>query len=404
MKKLFFTCAFCTMFFMFACQKEESNLDQIDEKAVSEETLSDVKKLQDIAKMVTNIATDNTQFNEIMFGVKANLEVGLDEQYCFKDILYPEQSKLKKLRTKSRGEFADKFIKLLKSDSKGITELEQFILDNDVQIYWPYSENWDGKTVPVITFDPKNGKEENIGYKIRRIKNNKTEIETVMVNDDYAYENPVWIINNSEISPDNMEEHNVIVPGGGGGSGGGGTNTTTNVVYQLSIGHVRSSKQYDNIFHGGSEFKFCILGGNIISMTSAESFRNISTVILDRRRIRTNSFKECWYELEDNWIKDTDNNETGRKFGLIEYDDKKTKYEMSFSPTVVVDKVSVSLGEISATFYSEESWIKTDYYADRDVFYNMQSIDMGHGLYAGKYRVFSSGNVDWTLPLRKFYY
>ena len=35
-----------------------------------------------------------------------------------------------------------------------------------MQIYWPYSENWDGKDLPIITFDPEDGAKTNIGYRI----------------------------------------------------------------------------------------------------------------------------------------------------------------------------------------------------------------------------------------------
>lgn len=66
------------------------------------------------------------------------------------------------------------------------------------QIYWPYSQKWNGSDLPVITFKTKESpllpQDENIGYRIK-----EGFVETVLVNEEYAKQHPVWIINYNPI-------------------------------------------------------------------------------------------------------------------------------------------------------------------------------------------------------------
>lgn len=68
------------------------------------------------------------------------------------------------------------------------------LVASDAQIYWPYSESWDGSTYPVITFDPGTDVSSNIGYAVSE----SGEIEELMVTEDMARERPVWVINSNE--------------------------------------------------------------------------------------------------------------------------------------------------------------------------------------------------------------
>lgn len=64
------------------------------------------------------------------------------------------------------------------------------VLDK-LQIYWPYSENWDGVTPPVITWEgEKYDETRNFAY----YKENG-EVKGVLVDEEYAKNNPVWIVN-----------------------------------------------------------------------------------------------------------------------------------------------------------------------------------------------------------------
>jgi hypothetical protein len=93
---------------------------------------------------------------------------------------------------------ADRFEKMLKQkDKKG--DLTAFITANDIEIYWPYWQEWDGRELPTISFTPEVSTTEGVGYKLVR-KNNKVVLEQVRVDDDYAYAHPVWILQQHQLA------------------------------------------------------------------------------------------------------------------------------------------------------------------------------------------------------------
>ena len=69
---------------------------------------------------------------------------------------------------------------------------------SDIQIYWPFSEEWDGVTSPIITFDPCDGSETNIGYKVVADGQGNRTVEEVVVDEKLASEHPVWVINRND--------------------------------------------------------------------------------------------------------------------------------------------------------------------------------------------------------------
>jgi hypothetical protein len=69
------------------------------------------------------------------------------------------------------------------------------LTDSDIQIYWPYSENWDGEQMPIITFDPEDDSDVNVGYEICEDSQGHRSIERVVVDEAMAMHRPVWVIN-----------------------------------------------------------------------------------------------------------------------------------------------------------------------------------------------------------------
>lgn len=75
-------------------------------------------------------------------------------------------------------------------------------INDYIQIYWPYSENWDGTTAPVFVYAPENIHSlSGTGYVVG---GSKGSIRTVSVNEEYCRTHPVWIINESEIPYSNL--------------------------------------------------------------------------------------------------------------------------------------------------------------------------------------------------------
>lgn len=145
---------------------------------------------------------------------------------------------------------------------------------SDVQIYWPYSENWDGESSPVFTFDPGDGSEVNYGFRVLEDGPGGRRIERIEVDEDYAENNPVWVVNrNSDGGFTSLEimrrEHPEWDNGGGalivggkrsaaaplwkgraGAAGSGGRNGLKTLVLK----EFTMKRNYDCWLAGGSEF------------------------------------------------------------------------------------------------------------------------------------------------------
>lgn len=396
-KSLVYSALFATLFtsvIFTSCEKDDltSHLEK-DNISLTTEQIKLKENLNSIALTVLDIADSKEIFSEIHSAVNVSLTTGLDEQYRFKDILYPSESKIPSLKSSKTSDFGTKFKNAIQTNSLKsslLTDIETFILNEDVQIYWPYSEEWDGVTEPVITFDPIVDADENIGFRKVTQQDGSIRIDTVIVNDDYAFENPVWIINFCESDESEIESKAKSSPV-----------KSSSHIHQLSIGWVKSTKHYDNIFRGGDEYKFMIIGGKITSMNTAEAFEGIQSINISRKDIRKKNWKKFYYELDDNWKVSIDDKEMGRKFGLIEFDKRKSTRELKFEPKVTIDKIVISIGSYTVKTESSEGWIKTDVYEDRDIMMQYQTTDMGHGLKDG-YKVYAAGGVFWTLPIRTF--
>jgi len=382
-----------------SCEKDDYPILNVDkqETGLTAQQLEQRENLKSIALIVANIATSRELFHEIHKGVNVSLDVGLDEQFRFKDILYPTESKIQALKASEVGQFGIKFRDAIRANRTKSTlqeDLEAFILREDVQIYWPYSEYWDGIEEPVITFHPiEEDAYENTGFRTVFMPDGSTRIDTIIVDEAFAIENPVWIINfnESEIEQGRrpfLPPTNPVLP-------------PTNLVHQVSIGYARATVQYDGLFGGGSEFKVCFIGGRVTSWNTAESFKAIQTIIFTRREIRRGSWKRFYYELDDDWRISPEVNEGGRKFGLIEFDRRSTTREITFEPKVKIKETTISLGKITWTTESKEGWIKVDTFECRDQMMRTQFIDMGLGL-IDRFRVHGAGGVYWTLPIRRF--
>lgn len=137
---------------------------------------------------------------------------------------------------------------------------------SDVQIYWPYSENWDGQSEPVFTFDPGDDSDVNIGYKVVRQPDGSSRVEEVEVDEAFAEKNPVWVVNrNSDCGFTSLEimrrEHPEWDNGGGALIIGGKRQvsasaalTKTSTLKTLVLKEFTMKRNYDCWFAGGSEF------------------------------------------------------------------------------------------------------------------------------------------------------
>ena len=394
MKTLFtrIPCIFLVLLMMGSCHDDLDEIAQNETQTVAvqftQKQQSQIQIMMMTRDVLGEIIHNKNVKNDIIF--EASKKYDGDNNARFSTLLNQKDENTSRVSSS----FANAFRETLKTSKNArtknsISDLEQKILNEDLVIYAPYYEEFDWNKIEsvTITYHPLIKDDINEGIVYEAGSNNTY---TVLVNDDYAFEHPTLIIKpaDGEEKIINTFDSSKMLPNG---------KTTAISVNQLSVGWVRCTKQYDGLFGGGPDFRFCVIGGKITSLSEAEGFENILNINLSRRDVRKKNWKRYYYELDDDWISPEDS----RKFGLIDFDKNKTKHELKFSAKVKIGDNVEAAAEYKVTIESKEGWIKTDTYGSRTTFAAFNRRDMGHGT-RDSYRVYKSGSVSWTLPLRKF--
>ena len=163
-----------------------------------------------IARMMSELPLGNEQLREVHNAVSASAENGYDEEYTMSQLFSSPGSGVGDDLVTSRADEWDNPMKNLISswfqekygsvtrggDGYGAEDYLSMLKASDTQIYWPYSEDWDGETLPVITFDPGYKAETNIGYEIGE----DGRVKEVTVSEEMAASRPVWVINSNDDS------------------------------------------------------------------------------------------------------------------------------------------------------------------------------------------------------------
>lgn len=241
--------------------------------------------LSEVAQVLANIPLGTDQMSEVFGAVSSSAVNGYDEEYMMYDLfgtpgagVGDDRLPLSKAPELSGVPLRDMIADYVRSQAatksaSGIEDPSEWLerlAESDVQIYWPFSESWDGEELPVITFDPEDDSEVNIGYRITEDSEGFRRIEEVLVDEGVAMEMPVWVVNRNTDAgyttlemlrredPDWGEGGGSIIVGSGSGSGSG----TKSVSKVQSGGTVRSlilknftmNRNYDSWFAGASEF------------------------------------------------------------------------------------------------------------------------------------------------------
>lgn len=188
-----------------ACTEYENVIPETPSPVVSSEA-----GLPEIAKMISSLPLGAEQLEEVYDAVSSSSGNGYDEEYMMSDLFGSPGSGVGDSQTKSKSydrplrSLITEYLTEKYSTKGGAEDVERYInsiVDSGAQIYWPYSEDWDGETYPVVTFDPGYGAESNYGYEIRpRAGGGVSVVDSVFVDEALARERPVWIINTNDDS------------------------------------------------------------------------------------------------------------------------------------------------------------------------------------------------------------
>ncbi|MBR6213013.1 MAG: hypothetical protein IKQ64_08235 [Bacteroidales bacterium] len=224
--------------------------------------------LEELARIFSCLPLEQEHLEEVHTAVNSSLEYGYDEEYTMKDLFTSPGAGVgaRSAGTKAPAErwahplralledYLEKSFATRSGDAPGsAAEYISALTQSDLQIYWPYSDYWDGSSLPVVTFDPGGTLEANIGYEMHP----DGSVREVVVTERMAMERPVWVMNRNDDSGfETIEMLRRRDPDWG--TGGtvvvhkdtkSGDDTKTLVLKEFEV-----SRNYDSWFAGGSEF------------------------------------------------------------------------------------------------------------------------------------------------------
>ena len=298
---------------MSACEVLD---DDIDKHGGADSTMH--VELELVARILSEVQLDIGHLKEVREAVMASSFNGYDEEYTMRDLFEDPGKGVGDERLSTRGTSRSSYDNPLRdvisrhvrysvatkasvaagslpvsrsssttmSASATTFDPDEFLAalsSSDIQIYWPFSENWDGRQMPVITFDPEDGADANMGFRLVINDDGSRGVEEIIVDEELARGEPVWVVNrNSDAEFTTLELLRREDPNWGGGGGtiivkpktgigtrnmaesrtmtqAGGVFPTktaagTEKVKSLVLKDFTMKRHYDSWFAGASEF------------------------------------------------------------------------------------------------------------------------------------------------------
>ena len=279
---------------LYSCER----LDNDPETHIADEDPEYIE-LQEVVEILSLLPINHNQMNEVHNAVSSSSENGYDEEYTMTNLFALPGSGVGDRTVRSgevyetpmrdlildavRGLASDgsetrtgnQDLNVLRTlDRIGVDAFLDALARSDMQIYWPFSEEWDGQQMPVMTFDPEDGSDTNIGYRLVKDDDGFRRLEEVMVDEEMAKTCPVWVVNrNDDADYTSLEMLRRQDPdwGEGGGniivkpvSSSEKTKASEGKVRSLLLKDFTMKRNYDTWFAGASEF--------FVKMGSVEDF------------------------------------------------------------------------------------------------------------------------------------
>ncbi|MBO7077798.1 MAG: hypothetical protein J6W01_06090 [Bacteroidales bacterium] len=286
MKTIRFTAALLCAFALASCDEMRPFNPNPDQGLFS---------LSDVAKILSDLPLESEHLDEVYDAVSASSGHGYDEEYRLTDLFEapgagvgdsPQTRATKAggytmpLRELFANYLTDKY-----GTKAGAADVERYInalSDSDMQIYWPYSEEWNGKDFPIVTFDPGYGAEANYGYEVRIDSHGAHVVDSVIVTEQVARERPVWVINRNDdaaFTPFELFEENTGTKASKDKDKDKGQGDSKE--YILSIRDFKMLRNYDSWFGGASEFFIKTGAVDGFKATKDEDLKNYSPSLTD---------------------------------------------------------------------------------------------------------------------------
>lgn len=249
--------------------------------------------LEEVAEILSTVPLGAEQMAEVRDAVGSSTDNGYDEEYTMRSLFESPGTGVgeTKAATKAYGTPLRDLLRAAVEERfatrSGVpadaSEYIEALTSSDVQIYWPYSEMWDGSSTPVITYDPRSNAESNVGYETAP----DGSVREIVVNEQVAQERPVWVINyNDDSAFTSLELLRRADPDWGQGGGeiivrSPATKASSDETKTLILRSFKMNRNYDTWFAGASEFFVKCGSVNGFKATTEAEMRLYSPTVTD---------------------------------------------------------------------------------------------------------------------------
>lgn len=239
---------------LFGC--EEVLLTPVEELENPEEP---AVLLEDVARVLSHVPLGGEQLDEVYDAARASATNGYDEEYRMQELFSEPGCGVGDAGRTKADAYSRPLRELLREavhSTKASTGLENpdawldALSASDIQIYWPFSEQWNGDAKPIITFDPGGDAVQNEGYVLKA----DGSVSKVLVTEEMAREQPVWVVNrNSDADYKTLEMMRREDPDWGHGGGDLIITKGEPELKTLVLRSFKSRRNFDSWLAGASE-------------------------------------------------------------------------------------------------------------------------------------------------------
>ena len=269
---------------LFGC--EEVLLIPVEEEEAFQEP---AVLLEDVARVLSHVPLGGEQLDEVYDAARASAANGYDEEYRMRELFSDPGCGVGDAGETKADAYSRPLRELLREAvhaTKASTGLENpdawldALSGSDIQIYWPFSERWNGDAKPVITFDPGGDATQNEGY----VLGADGTVTKVLVTEEMAREQPVWVVNrNSDADYKTLEMMRREDPNWGHG---GGDLVVTKAQSQkdtrtLVLRSMKALRTHDTWLCGASEYLIQLVSVENVKITKEEELRLYNSSVTD---------------------------------------------------------------------------------------------------------------------------
>lgn len=195
-----------SLFAITSCSNEDLENVTVPDQELKTKSVENIVELSTIVQLLASTEIDQAVMDEVKAGVERSLKYGLDEEYRFADMFKPSLSKLHRSSNSSLliKKMTDTFNlqkKIMKTEMSSF-DFFHYLSDNDIQIYWPFSKNWDGHTRPILLC----AVDSNKSLKFRLELDGSIVSDTITTTDEFLKNNTVWIVSINKTPYDELPD------------------------------------------------------------------------------------------------------------------------------------------------------------------------------------------------------